>query len=347
MPRIPFLSALIPQDALFWLSGDQPGVSAGDDVATLRDEQGVYDLAGGASKPVWLAPTAGEKYIEFSGTDDPLQSDTGLPSANLKHVFVVAAFDGATFPEYSGLLTQLAAAQPILIGDSGTTKFFDASLAATEYRKSGTLYAANNMQAPMNGVPELVEFKYPTGFDITDLQIGKDRDQPARLWSGPVHFAIGLPRAATSLELRQIRLYANLRSRLWVELEETLDFPAPEIIFDGVSGAYAEKYSRLYQVPFKLASVTHSHTYADETKTFNRTAPLPPRRWEVEFNGITAAKAQVLDIFSENVGIDVPFNFYDYRRDETYSGVRIENYDRTHEGHRSWSNNCRFDLVKY
>lgn len=346
MARIPYLSALIPSDALFWLSGDQTDATSSPVVTSLRDEQDVYDMTPGAAEPVWRALETGERYVEFSGTDDPLQSASGLPSANLKHLFVVAAFDGAAFDDYNGLITQHAAAQPILIGDDGTTKFFNASLTATEYRKSGTLYAASNMQAPMN-TPELVEFKYPTGFDITDLQIGKDRDQPDRLWAGPFHFAVGLARAATALELRQIRLYANLRSRLWIALEQTLDFPAPEIIFDGVDGAYSETYSRFYPLPLDFDSITHSHTYDDESKTFNQTNTLPPRRWQVEFNNISAAKAQVLDAFWENVRQIETFNFYDYRRDETYTGVRVEKYDRNHPGHQSGKNNVRFDLVKY
>ena len=75
-------------------------------------------------------------------------------------------------------------------------------------------------------------------------------------------------------------------------LGQTLDFPIPQIIF----GDDIPTYSRFYEEPLNFDSITHSHTYDDERKTFNQTTTAPPRRWQVEFNGISAAKAQVLSL---------------------------------------------------
>lgn len=347
MSRIPYLSALIPADALFWYSLDQQTVEDGDDAAYLRDEESWADLTSSGSEPVWRELDWGEKYLEFDGAKSPLGSDIGLDEINIKHLFVIAAFAGEQFDDTNGLISPLYADNAILVGETGTSKFFNFSFPSLQYRKSGVLYAASNMQAPVENVPELIEWYYPAGFDADTLQIGKDRDNSGRLWNGRFDFAAGFGRQLTTLELAQIRLYANLKSRLFIALDQTLAFPAPEIIFDGVNCPYSEKYSRFYQVPLDASEITHSHTYDDNSKTFNRTNLQPPRRWSVEFNRISAAKAQVLDAFSEAVGINRTFDFYDYRRDKTYSGVRIERYERTHEGHLSMRNNCRFDLVKY
>lgn len=346
MARIPFLSALIPADAAFWFSLDENHES-GDDAVSVRDEQGVFDLSGASTYPKWRELTTGEKYLLFDGTNSPLKSGADVGDFMLKHIFIVAAYANAAFSDYSGLITRFAASVGMLVSNNSGTKFVDFSLPALEYRKSGVSYAASNMQAPMSGQPELIELYYPTGFAVDNIQIGKDRDLSGRLWNGRVDFAFGLERAASSLELRQIRLYAQLRSRLWLSLNQTLDFPAPEIIFDGVAGASSTTYSRMYSVPLDFEETTNSHKYDDGSKTFNTTNLLPPRRWQVEFNGISAAKAQVLDAFAENVGLNYTFNFYDYKRDKTYSGVRVERYNREHDGYKSYRNNCRFDLVKY
>jgi hypothetical protein len=333
---------------VFWHSLDEQTPADGDDVTVLTDEAGNFELTAAGTEPVWRQlANGGEKYIEFDGANAPLESAVSASSFNVKHLFIVAAFDLAAFDDYNGLISPLSAANGILVGDDGTTKFVNFSFPSAEYRKSGTVYAAANMQAPMSGQAELMEFRYATGFDLDNLQIGKDRDFTGRLWDGAFHFAAGFPRILTDLEIEQMRLYANLRSRLYIALDQTLEFPAPELIFDGVNAAYSETYSRFYEPPRDYESVTHSHTYEDQSKTFNEFNNQPSRRWQVEFNKITAAKAQVLDAFWENMRKTQTFNFYDYKRDKTYSGVRIENYERTHEGHASFRNNCRFSLVKF
>lgn len=355
--RIPFLSALVPSDAVLFypldqhLFSDGSTIDDGDEVETVENEQSGFDLAHLGNGAIWQELNTEQKYIYFDGTKDPLGANG---ASTLYHIFIIASYEDSAFPSgangYKGLVSQTTAASApngILAGDPGTTKFFDFGYTSAEYRKSGTLYAAGNQQAPVSNVPELIEYKVPGGIAITSIQIGRDRDFAARLWKGKFLGMVALPRAATSLEITKLRLWANLQGRLWVALGQTLSFPAPQIIFDGVNGAYSETYSRFYAPPFDYAEVTDSHTYDDGSKTFNTTSNQPPRRWQVEFNRISGAKAQVLDAFYENVGLNKTFNFYDYRRDKTYSGVRVESYNREHEGHLSMFNNVRFNLVKW
>lgn len=345
MARIPYLTELIPKNGLlFWHSLDQPEISAASPAPDVPDEQGNFGLVALSEPfPVWRELATGEKYIEFTGTQTPLKNvGTSLPSYSLKHLFVAAAFNGATFNDYNGLIGPGAAVNGILVGDTGTTKFVNFAFPSLAYRKSGLLYVAANMQAPVNNVPELLEWRYPDGFSLSYLQIGKDRDFVGRLWNGRFDFSIGYTRLLSDVEEKRIRLYANLRSRLWLALNQTLTFPSPEILLDG-----KPTYSRFYAPPLDFEAVTYSHDYDDDRKTFNQVNTLPPRRWQIELNNISAEKAQVCDAFWENVRKIHEFNFYDYKRGKTYSGVRIENYSREHDGHQSWSNNCRFELVKY
>lgn len=344
MARLPYLQHLIPTDGLVvWHSLDQQGVEAGDDVEIVTDENAhIFDVTAGFNHPLWDENIFGDKFVVFSGADDPLLSAVDIGAAiNVKHLFVIASFDGAAFDDTNGLLSQHVAANGIFAGTTAGTKFFDFSLPAIEYRKSGIVYAAANMQAPMSNIPELIELKYPTGFDFENLQIGKDRDFAGRLWKGKYLGMAGFSRVLSSTEVDRIRLYANLKTRIWQTLGQTLQFPTPEIIFG------LPTYSHFKMEEFKFEQITHSHTYDDLRRSFNVLNTLPPRRWTIGFSNISAAKAQVLDAFSENVGINRTFNFWDYKRSKMETGVRIENYTRSHQGHMSFKNQCSFSLVKF
>jgi len=342
--RIVYLTELIPKDdLLFWHSLDEPNAQDGEDVEAVRDDWGAFTLSVAANFPEWKNLRTGEQYINFDGSNDPLSAEA---SGTLRHLFVIAGYSAAAFPAggdgYKGLISPMAADLGILAGDPGTTRFFDFGYSDAEYRKSGVLYAANNMQAPMSNVPELVELIIPGGIAIDSLQIGQDRDFSARKWSGKVFAVIGYSQIKTGLELEKIRLYADLRARLWEALNKTLLFPR-NLLIKGFP-----TYSRFYAPPLDFKAVTHSHTYADESKTFNQTNDLPPRKFEIGLNNLTAEQVQIWDAFAENVRLVQTFNFFDYRSGKTWTNMRVEDYNRTHEGHLSRTkNNAVFTISQF
>jgi hypothetical protein len=120
--------------------------------------------------------------VQFSSTtnDGRLLSQMAPSSAVIREIFVVMKMREATFSNYAGIITGPdTSISPPLVGDIGTTKFLDLSYTGQEYRLDGTLYANNNMQAPMNAWG-IVHLRYPAGWGFIEVQFGKDRDFAGR-----------------------------------------------------------------------------------------------------------------------------------------------------------------------
>lgn len=105
-------------------------------------------------------------------------SPNGYFSRNLSPViyeaFLLMKMREATFSNYAGILTANTGTAALL-GDNGTTKFFNQSIgSAYEYRKNSVLFPENDQQAPMNEFG-LVHLRFQNGIGLANLQIGKDR----------------------------------------------------------------------------------------------------------------------------------------------------------------------------
>lgn len=106
-------------------------------------------------------------------------SFTDIASAGLKEAFLVMKMREATFSNNAGVLTTESTAAA-LVGNTGTTKFFDLGLTNFEYRLNNVLYTASNQQAPMNAWG-IVHVRKTSGvFFNGKVQIGKDRDFAGR-----------------------------------------------------------------------------------------------------------------------------------------------------------------------
>jgi hypothetical protein len=66
----------------------------------------------------------------------------------------------------------------------------------------------------------------------------------------------------------------------------------------------------------------------------------------VEFTGLDPDEAEIFDVFHDLVKMVGTFDFTD-PASVTYSDVRVESYERTHNEHRSWINTVRFTLTQY
>lgn len=276
----------------------------------------------------------GEPAIYFDGTDTPLKAPAF--TMTLYQIFILAKFDGAAFTGYNGIFS--TAALPILFGNNtGSTVFFDNNYFEASgyiYRKNGTVYAEENLAAPMNEFA-LLELTFPTGFPVTTgIQYGRDRDFTARRWLGWFVDAMGFTSLRTDSQLARIRQYYRTKYDL---ADMPLAFP------DAVN--IQKNYARFYDKPLEWDEATKSHKYQDGGQSFNETGTVPPRRWEVIFNATTAQKT-VFDAFNNAARRSRPFTFTD-KFGTTWSDVYIQNYNRNHEGHKSWRHSVKFDLVKY
>ena len=99
-------------------------------------------------------------------------------------------------------------------------------------------------------------------------------------------------------------------------------------------------------------SVTDDYEFEDGRKDFNEVAATAPVRWEYEVicNGATAAQARsaasVYHDFFNTYRHSQPFDFTD-KFGTTWSDVRIEEYERRHDAHKSWVVFVKFVLVSY
>lgn len=123
----------------------------------------------------------GVPTMQFNITNDDgfLETLSTTPVA-IREIFVLMKMREATFSNYAGILTGPDADfSPALIGNSGTTRFFDNSFTGQQYRLNGVLYDNDNMQAPMNEWG-IVHLRYATGYVFKSLQVGKDRNFSGR-----------------------------------------------------------------------------------------------------------------------------------------------------------------------
>lgn len=146
----------------------------------------MYELTSTSPQPVCITNEQnGNRIIRNDGTKSPLTNNSAF---SFRHLFVVAKYNGATFPEYKGLVTDLNGWGG-LIGNTGDTKFHPLS----------TLYPGTTWKARVNGLqvnPDLIPgpmnaFKLThistsSSIPMNGISVGKDRQQPGRIWNGDI-----------------------------------------------------------------------------------------------------------------------------------------------------------------
>lgn len=127
---------------------------------------------------VVAATVNSQGVVRFSNTTNNAFL-TASDAITVREVFLLMKMREASFSNNGGILTDNNTGY-VLIGDTGTTKFFNHSLGTGFfYEKDDVEYAESNMQAPMN-TWGIVHWKYPTGVSLANVQIGKDRNFAGR-----------------------------------------------------------------------------------------------------------------------------------------------------------------------
>lgn len=181
-------------------------------------------VAAGNSPVLGVSPLMDELGYYFNGARDPL-SWTG--SILAKQVFVIMAFERATFAGNEGVFSGRTVGN-VLTSDASGTRFFDFGTVGYEYRKSDVLYAAGNLQAPMNLSFALVEQVLPgAGLVLDGIQIGKQlAETPARLFKGWYMGSMVYSALNTGHKKVAILEYVASRFRLWPKVASGLNvFP--------------------------------------------------------------------------------------------------------------------------
>lgn len=308
------------------------------------DNHIIYDSSGNertlvgdpADAPVLTTNVVGNQPAwYFDGTKDPLVF-TG--SVTIKHAFVLASNDDATFDGYQGLLTGPTSGD-VLVGDDATTKFFNLGI-GNDYTKEAVDYVESNQQAPMGGF-QLLEVKNTTGITLDGIQVGQQKADGTRLWKGYFAEMILFDYALTRDEIRRVRLYFNLKFGEW---RRGLPFYFPSADLTMIHDV--DRPSRFYDAPEDFAQITDDWEYEDGVKDFNEVADDAPLRWEYAYPHVPKLQKVIFDEFWNQARLVNSFLFKD-PDSNVWTNVRIEDYNRNHDAHKRWRHDVAYRLVGY
>ena len=307
------------------------------------------DLGAASNTPVLTADVINEQYgWYFNGSRLPLTTGV-ISTLTPKHVFILAGHTGASFAINQGVISGVGASGgDILVSETSGTQYTDLGLGTDFiYRKAETLYANASLEAPMSGQIALIDIRLAAGVALDGIQIGQQRDYDgvahggatARRLTGYFVEDILYSAVQSDTNIRRVKLYFDLKFHLWRTFSTTLEFPEPNL-----TGILYEHYDEL---PRPWGDIADKYEFEDGGVTFNRRADSPIREWRLDMiGGLTKAQTLLFDEFWNAVGNDRSFSFTD--KDGTvHTGVRVKEYSRSHEAHRSWSRRVSFRLIKY
>ena len=201
---------LVPlKDSLFWNALD-----VAEDATEIGDFSGNDNkLAVASSAPVLQTDVInGKPGVYFDGTNNPLKFTTDL---TLKHLFLVAKFDGATFTGNEGLLSGVAATSILRGNGNTTTKFANLAIGSGfVYRKDFVTLTESTQNAPMNSFA-VIELVFPAGIELDGIQIGQDTSNTGRKWKGWFVEQIGYGEVQDDCATKAIYEYFALKFWLW------------------------------------------------------------------------------------------------------------------------------------
>lgn len=334
-----YLEALIPTtDLIAWYNLEEVTDAR---LASLADAstgaRNLTAVGSGSDRPLGVTDVLnGYPIVRFDNVS-PFLNTTSPPVVH--DIFIVAKYTlAANFGgAYRGLISGETAGDA-LVGDSAasSTKFLNIGTGTSFYYKSQTAYAAAAQEAPFAQF-ELLRYGDTAGIAFDGIQLGNHKALTA-YWRGDVADVLLYGAVQSAANARRIALFYDLKYRLWLTNSTTLYFPDPT-----TTGIYWRKFD---ETPLDWDDVTESHEYQDKGRSFNTFADTPPRVWSIDYSGLTPEEAEVFDAFNDAARRDRTFSLID-KWGVTWTGVRIRNYSRGHDDHKSWSKNVSFTLVKY
>lgn len=207
---------LIPRDGLEGWHHFMPGHSLGHLIS---------DYSGHDRHVVGEASNAPELQADrlnhqpawyFDGTKDPL-SFTG--AVTVRHLFVLASFEKATFTQYEGLYGWVgdSGGPEVLVSNSSGDRVFDfsPSLPEMSYRRADIGFPIGNAKAPVNGQHALIELVIPGGASMDGIQIGQQGTLVDRRFNGWFFEAIAYSNIKGEFDRQMILEYFAMRYHVW------------------------------------------------------------------------------------------------------------------------------------
>ena len=181
--------------------------------------------AGPANPPALQANILnGLPAIYFNGSSNEPLKYTG--TVNVKHVFIIASYEIASFSNYAGLIGGIST-NDILVGFNGLAQWFDYSgvHGAYDYRLADVNYAESAALAPMNGQHRVIEYSNTAGLTMSGLQIGQQKTFTDRRWRGWYFESLIYDRILTEQERRMLYEYFSAKYFLWPKITNGITGP--------------------------------------------------------------------------------------------------------------------------
>lgn len=331
-------AGLLPASPLFWhycKIGESGAGLAYDYSGNDRHLTSVASPFAAVQASVWR----GEPAFYFNGsTTVPMA--WGSAVSGVRHIFIVAAYEDATFSTNNGLLSGASTADVLTGKTAASTEWFDFNYDASQayvYKINGVTHAESAAPAPMSGQFKIIEIRAPLGLSMDGLQVGMQRAFTTRRWKGWFAEDLAYNRILTDAEAAKSMFYFTLKYKFNIDGVD-LYFPSDDIV--------PMKRTRFYAEPPDYGVITESYEFADGGRTFNEKADNTVRRWQYEYSYLEPHEAVIFDAFFDAVRYSRPFKFRD-KYGVVWDNVRVESYNRTHDGHKSWNSFVSFALVKH
>lgn len=155
----------------------------GDNVSSFTDQSdNLRHLTASSSYPTYQTNELnGKDIVRFSGSSNPLKNTANFTVAC---GWIVAKFDGTSFSDYQGLLSDLFT-QTILVSSNSETKFFDLEIDLFEFRSNDRIYPASDAPAPLNAF-KIIFFRLWRPITVDGIQLGQQTTFTGRKFDGDV-----------------------------------------------------------------------------------------------------------------------------------------------------------------
>ncbi|MBS1793345.1 MAG: hypothetical protein JSS81_05795 [Acidobacteria bacterium] len=155
-------------------------------------------LTAASSQPTFQTGVINSKpVIRNTGSQNPLVNNSTF---TFRCGWILAKYNGSSFPDYKGLLTDTIS-QGILVGNNTGTNFFDFLTDFYEFRTNDRIYPASAAPAPMNAF-NLIFFRFWRNITVSGIQLFQDRTFTTRKWAGDVALLILASRNFSEQEIR-------------------------------------------------------------------------------------------------------------------------------------------------
>lgn len=266
-------------------------LSNGANVLSLTDQSAHFrHLTAASSYPTFhTAVVNGKSVVRFNGSQNPLKNTANF---TVSCGWIVAKFNGSTFSDYQGLLSDLVN-QTILVSNNSGTNFFNTQIEFFEFRSNDRIYPLTNAPAPMNAW-KLIFFRFWNPMTVDGIQIGQQTTFTARKANADIGF---LALYSCNFHETEIRKYSK-------------------ILADNFALTLADVYPYQADISDTPESINQSVNFYDppEGDRISEVVGTAKRTIDLQFSVADQTEVKTMKTFhAAHYAAAVPFLYRDYR----------------------------------